>query len=109
MAEPPTVARPGLRGVIGKGMLCIEYDIDPEGRIALVALVNAVEQNGEDEDGSAWMAWRRQDFDDGGLGCVGVSPEDLTLLERTEDPTVVRAIVERIVLADRAGKEEVAS
>jgi hypothetical protein len=91
-------------------VLFIEYDVDPDGVIELVALVNAVEENGQDEDGSAWMAWRTSDeFDDAGLGCVGVSPDDLALMESTEDPEQVQAIVERIILADRAGKEEVSS
>jgi hypothetical protein len=85
----------------------IEYDVTPEGQIELVALINAVEENGEDDDGSAWMAWRAAEFDDDGLGSVGVSPEDLALMESTEDPDQLRAIVERIILADRAAKEEV--
>ena len=91
-------------------MLFIEYDVDPEGLIELVALVNAVEEDGRDEDGSAWMAWRSSDeFDDAGLGCVGVAPDDLALMESTEDPEKLRSIVERIILADRAGKEEAPS
>jgi hypothetical protein len=90
-------------------VLFIEYDVSPAGEIQLVALVNAVEENGEDEDGSAWMAWRQSEFDDDGMGSVGVSPADLALMESTEDPDELRAIVERIVLADRATKEEVPS
>ena len=37
-------------------VLFIEYDVTPSGEIELVALINAVEENGEDTDGSAWMA-----------------------------------------------------
>lgn len=90
-------------------MLFIEYDVSLEGQIQLVALVNAVEENGEDDDGSAWKAWRKSEFDDDGLGSVGVSPEDLALMESTEDPEAMRAIVERIVMADWATKEQVPS
>ena len=90
-------------------MLFIEYDVDAEGQIELVALINAVEEEGEDEDGSAWLAWRRSEFDDGGLGCVGVTPEDLALIEATGDPEQLRTVVEQIVLADRAGKEQMPS
>ena len=39
-------------------MLFIEYDVTPEGSIELVALINAVEENGDDADGADWMAWR---------------------------------------------------
>ena len=90
-------------------MLFIEYDVTDHGEIELVALINAVEEHGEDADGAAWMAWRSAQFDDWGLGCVGVSPSDLELMERTEDAGELRAIVERIILADRATKEEVPS
>lgn len=86
-------------------MLFIEYDVTPEGEIELIALVNAVEENGEDDDGAAWMAWRRAEFDDDGMGSVGVSPDDLALLEDTEDPEELRSLVERLILADRATKE----
>jgi hypothetical protein len=88
-------------------VLFIEYDVTPDGEVELVALVNAVEENGEDDDGSAWMEWRRSEFDDDGMGSVGVIPDDLALLESTEDPDELRAIVERIILNDRASKEEV--
>jgi hypothetical protein len=90
-------------------VLFIEYDVDPEGYIELVALVNATEADGADDDGAAWLAWRRAEFADGGMGCVGVSPADLALLEGTEDPAQLAAIVERIILADRASKEVVGS
>jgi hypothetical protein len=68
-------------------------------------LINAVEEQGEDADGRAWLAWRRSAFDDAGHGCVGVAPDDLALMEASHDPDRLRAIVERIVLADRAAKE----
>jgi hypothetical protein len=90
-------------------MLFIEYDVDARGQIELVALINAVEEQGEDEDGTAWLAWRQAEFDDDGLGCVGVAPDDLAVLEATGDRVELRAIVERIVLADRAAKEEARS
>ena len=90
-------------------MLFIEYDVTPEGEIKLVALVNAVEEDGEDDDGTAWMDWRRAEFDDDGMGAVGVNPDDLALLESTEEPEELRSIVERIILNDRAAKEEVPS
>ncbi len=90
-------------------MLFIEYDVHATGRIELVALVNAVEEHGQDADGSAWSAWRASEFDDNGMGCVGVAPYDLALLEETDDAGELRRIVERIILADRAVKEEVPS
>lgn len=89
-------------------MLFIEYDVTPEGDIELVALINAVEEDGADPDGEHWMAWR-SGHEDGGLGCVGVSNADLARLEETDDPDTLAAIVERIILADRATKEEVSS
>ena len=89
-------------------MLFIEYDVNPEGEIELVALINAIEEDGQDPDGEAWMAWRSEQ-EDGGMGCVGVAPNDLKVMEETEDPDELRAIVERIILVDRATKEEVPS
>jgi hypothetical protein len=86
-------------------MLVIEYDVAPDGVIELVALVNAVEEQGLDPDGSDWMSWRTAEFEDDGLGCVAVHPSDLALLEQTDDPGELRAIVERIILADRTTKE----
>jgi len=88
-------------------VLFIEYDVDDAGGIELVALVNAVEEGGEDPDGEAWLAWRAT-HEDGGLGCVGVAPAELRAMESTLDPDELRAIVERIILADRATKERVA-
>ena len=85
-------------------MLFIEYDVNTDGEIDLVALVNAVEEDDEDPDGEAWMTWRAT-HEDGAFGSVGVSPADLTAMESTEDPEELRAIVERVILADRAGKE----
>jgi hypothetical protein len=87
-------------------VLFIEYDVTPHGAIELVALINAVEENGDDPDGAAWMAWRAEAFDDNGLGCVGVPASDLSALEATEDPDALRTLIEQLILADRATKEE---
>jgi hypothetical protein len=87
-------------------MLFIEYDVARDGEIELVALINAVEENGDDTDGSAWMAWRTAEFDDDALGCVGVPEDQLALMEATEGADQLRALVERIILTDRARKEE---
>jgi hypothetical protein len=89
-------------------LLAIEYDVTPEGVIELVALVNAVEEDGADPDGEAWLTWRRS-HEDGGLGCAPIPPDDLARMEGTEDPEALRAIVESVILADRQTKEEVAS
>jgi len=89
-------------------VLFIEYDVGDDGMIEVVGLINAIEENDEDPLGEDWMIWR-QSFDDNGLGCVVVSPEDLTLMESTDDPEQIRDIVERVILADRATKEEVPS
>ena len=86
-------------------MLFIEYDVTAQGAIEVVALINAVEENGDDADGTDWLAWRVAEFDDDGLGCVGVPAPQLALMERTEDPDELRSIVERAILADRATKE----
>jgi hypothetical protein len=86
-------------------MLFIEYDVHPDGEIELVALVNAIDEDGNDPGGSSWLDWRVAEFDDDGLGCVGVSPIDLASMEQTDDPDQLRAIVERIILADRSVKE----
>jgi hypothetical protein len=86
-------------------LLFIEYDVTTQGDIELVALINAVEQNGDDADGADWMASRVAAFDDDGLGCVGVPPQQLAWMEETEDADQLRFIVERIVLHDRATKE----
>jgi hypothetical protein len=87
-------------------MLFIEYDVHPDGEVELVALVNAVDEDGHDPDGSSWKEWRVNEFDDDGLGCVGIAPADLALLEETDRPDQLRAIVERIILADRSAKED---
>jgi hypothetical protein len=88
-------------------LLFIEYDVDTDGRIQLVALINAVESDGQDADGEAWLMWRRSAFEDEGLGCAAVPPEDLALMESARDSDELRSLVERIVLADRAVKEQV--
>jgi hypothetical protein len=90
-------------------MLFIEYDVHPSGQIELIALINAVEEDGHDPDGSAWLTWRSAEFDDNAMGCVVVPHDDLELMERTDDAGELRAIVERIILADRATKEQVPS
>jgi len=74
--------------------------------LELVALVNAVEEDGQDPDGHAWLAWRTT-HEDGGMGCAAVSPADLATMESAATAEDLRAIVERVVLADRATKEEV--
>ena len=86
-------------------MLFIEYDVTPEGEIELVALINATEEDGADPDGTDWMAWRTRSFDDNGMGGVGVPASQLALMEESDDADEIRAIVERIILADRATKE----
>jgi len=88
-------------------LLFIEYDVNDDGAIELVALINAVEEDGRDPDGEAWLAWRST-HEDEGMGCVGVLPADLRAMESTEDPDELRAVVERVILADRASKEAVA-
>ena len=85
-------------------MLAVEYDVTAAGEIELVALVNAVDEDGQDPDGEAWLAWRRG-LEDEGMGCAPVPPDDLRRLEQAEDPVEVRRIVEQIVLADRRAKE----
>lgn len=87
-------------------MLFIEYDVSTDGTIELVALVNAVEEDGQDPDGDAWLAWRAS-HQDGGLGCAPVSPADLAAMEAAASPEDLQSIVERVILADRATKEEV--
>ena len=85
-------------------MLAIEYDVGDDGTIELVALVNAVDEDGDDPEGEVWLAWRRT-HEDGGMGCAPVLSADLAAMEAAEDPDELRAIAERVVLADRAGKE----
>jgi hypothetical protein len=87
-------------------VLFIEYDVGDDGIIEVVGLINAIEENDEDPLGEAWMAWR-ESFDDNGMGCAAVSPKDLSLMESADDPEALATIVERIILADRATKEEV--
>jgi hypothetical protein len=87
-------------------MLFIEYDVKTSGEIEIVALINAVEDDDQDPDGEAWMAWRAT-HEDEGLGCVAVSRADLAAMESTESSEELQAIVEGIILTDRANKEEV--
>jgi hypothetical protein len=92
----------------GGALLFIEYDVNSDGEIELVALINAIEDEDQDPEGEAWLAWRAT-HDDEGMGCVGVSPPDLKAMESAEKPEQLRAIVERVILADRASKEVVTS
>ena len=85
-------------------MLFIEYDVSKDGKIELVALINAVEEDGNDSDGEAWLQWRAT-HDDGGMGCVGVQHQDLNAMESAEDPETLATIVERLIIADRITKE----
>lgn len=89
-------------------MLFIEYDVNQIGEIEVVAMINAIEEDGKDPDGEAWLAWRKS-LEDEGMGCAPVPPADLAIMEETEDPAELRAVVERILLADRADKEVVQS
>jgi hypothetical protein len=89
-------------------VLVIEYDVQPDGVVEPVALINAVEEDGADPDGEAWLAWRRT-HEDAGMGCAPVPPEELARMEVAENPDELRAIVEGVILADRRAKEEVPS
>jgi hypothetical protein len=89
-------------------LLFIEYDVNSDGQIELVALINAIEEDDDDPDGEAWLDWRAT-HEDEGMGCVGVSRADLAAMESTEDSEELRAIIEGIIVNDRATKEEVAS
>jgi hypothetical protein len=40
-------------------MLFVEYDVSEDGQIELVALINALEEDGADPYGEAWLEWRR--------------------------------------------------
>jgi len=55
--------------------------------------------------GRVLMAWRRT-HEDEGLGCAPVPPDALAAMEQAEDAEQLRAIVERVLLADRATKEK---
>lgn len=84
----------------------IEYDVTPDGEIELVALINAIDEDGDDPEGAAWLAWRTS-HGDGGMGSVVVPPDELARMEASHDPAELRTIVERVVLADRQAKEQV--
>jgi hypothetical protein len=90
----------------GGEVLAVEYDVTPEGLIEVVALINAVDEEGSDPDGEAWLAWRKS-HSDGGLGCAAIRPPELARMEATEDPEELRAIFESAILADRLSKEEI--
>ncbi len=87
-------------------MLAVEYDVTPDGLIEIVALINAVDEEGSDPEGEAWLAWRRS-HEDEGLGCAPIPPAELARMEATEDIEELRAIVESVILADRRAKEEI--
>jgi hypothetical protein len=89
-------------------VLAVEYDVTPDGLVELVALINAVDEEGSDPEGEAWLQWRSSQ-EDGGLGCAPIPPAELARMEATEDPEELRAIVEGVILADRRAKEEVPS
>jgi hypothetical protein len=86
-------------------MLFIEYDVAADGVMEVVGLVNAVESDDRDPLGDAWLAWRRTEFEDGGLGCAAVAPADLVRMESARDADALHAVVEEILLADRAAKQ----
>jgi hypothetical protein len=88
----------------GGTVLFIEYDVDPEGTIELVALIDAVEEDEQDPDGEAWLAWRRS-HEDGGMGCARVPQAYVDAMEAAGTPEDLRALVEGLILADRAAKE----
>ncbi len=85
--------------------LAIEYDVTPDGEIELVALINAVDEDGDDPDGEVWLRWRKG-HEDAGMGTCLVPREVLAQMEATEDPAELRALVEQVVLSDRRAKEE---
>jgi hypothetical protein len=87
-------------------LLFIEYDVNSDGEIELVALINAIDEDDLDPDGEAWLAWRTT-HEDEAMGCVGVPRADLAAMESTESSEELWAIVEGIILTDRASKEEV--
>lgn len=106
MSHPTATVRPGTAK--GDQVLAIEYDVTPEGLVELVALINAVDEDGGDPNGEAWLEWRRS-HDDEGLGCAPIPPTELARMEATEDLEALQAIVESVILADRRAKEEVPS
>jgi len=55
-------------------VLFIEYDVTADGTIELVALVNAVEEDGQDDDGATWLAWRASHEDAGWVASASLRP-----------------------------------
>ena len=102
--QPMPYREAGWPTTRGTRVLFIEYDVDGEGVIELVALIGTtVEETGEDPDGAAWMAWRQPPLH--GRPGPGLRRRDgrraKRELERTEDPAPrLAAVVERIILAD---------
>lgn len=86
-------------------MLAIEYDVSSDGLIEIVAVINAVELEGADPDGAAWLSWRRT-HEDGGMGCAPISADTLAQMEAAKDTQELRAIVESALFADRRTKEQ---
>lgn len=86
-------------------MLFIEYDVTTDGVVEPVAVIEATESNGDDPNGEAWYQWRRS-MEDSGVGCAPLTAEVMAELEGTSDPDRLRAVVERVILADRRSKEE---
>lgn len=84
-------------------MLFLEYDVLKDGMIEVVAVVEAIEEYSEDPHGEAWLNWRRS-FQDGGHGCVGISVDELELLDSLEDELEMRLLVEQIILSDHRAK-----
>jgi hypothetical protein len=84
-------------------MLFVEYDVDQEGMIEIVALINAIEEDDLDRDGAQWLAWRSS-HEDGGFGCVAVPMELLEKMENTEDANELRSLVEALVVEDHTAK-----
>ena len=75
-------------------MLFIEYDVHPSGQIELVALINAVEEDGLDPDGAAWLTWRSRRLRRQRNGLRGRSPRRSRADGETDDAAELRAIVE---------------
>ncbi len=85
-------------------MLFIEYDVDEEGLIEVVAVVDAYEEDDLDPGATEWIAWRNS-FEDGGHGFVAV-PQDLEeAIEADHDPGELLDRIEKLIVTDRIAKE----
>lgn len=85
-------------------MLAVEYDVAEDGLIHVVAVIEAVDEEGVDLEGEAWIRWRRAHSDEG-HGCVVLSPTEFKLIGDTEDEDELRRITEMAILRDRQGNE----